>query len=246
MASELIVSGITTSTPVATLPSTIPGLVVWAYFGSTFATDNTNLAPGGAPFVNIGTGPERIAPNYCRMWYNAAIRSGWRRDVEGSDGPVTIVAVGRATLASAGVQQLIGDARLYLSPKEVETANANDPAVSSYRFSTAGPVHPITTALAWRAYALTEPASGVSGTSRIMDLTGDAETTTVQNGQTSVIGSDNYLSFGTAAGAASGSKRMDIAWAAAVAGTQMTRANILSQILAPARTILALRGITGV
>lgn len=246
MGTEVIVNGLTSADPIAIVPPTIPGLFVWAYFGSIFSTDNNNLAPGGAAFANIGSGPELIAENYIRCWYNAAIRSGWNRYGDSTGEAMTIVAVGRTTRSSVGTQPLCGSAELYLSPREVELANGSVPTISNYSGSTAGPYLTVSTTLDWRAYALTEPAAGVSGTARVMDLTGDAEATSVRNGAVLVPDTENYLTFGTVDGAASGSVRMDIAFAAAVLGSQMSKAGILADIMPAVRATLALRGITGV
>ena len=247
MAAKLIVTGMAPSNPIALTPPTISGLIAWVYFGNLFGSDNTNIAPGGSAFVNVGSGPEAVEENYVRCWYNAASRTAWRRYTDGSDGAVTLVAVGRATIRyGSAVANLIGDSRVSMMPKQIETANSSLPSISSYRFAVAGPVLTIPTAMEWRAYALTEPAGGVAGTSRIMDLTADAEATASQNGQTSNNGSDNYMTFGTVGGNSSGSRKMDIAFAAIVAGTQMSKADIQSDIMTPARSVLALRGISGV
>lgn len=246
MGVEVIVDGLVSPDPISIIPPTISGLVVWAYFGSIFSSDNTNLAPGGAAFANVGSGPEATETNYIRCWYNAAIRSGWRRYFDGSDGSVTIVAVGRTTGNAAGAQALCGDARLYISPKEIELANGSVPSVSNIRAGTANPFLSVTTTRSWRAYALTEPAAGVSGTSYVMDLTADAEATTSQNGISSNPDATNYLMFGTLDGASSGSRRMEIAAAVVVAGSQLSKATITADIMPALRAALALRGITGV
>jgi hypothetical protein len=246
MGSEIIVTGLTSADPIAIVPPTISGLIVWAYFGSIFSTDNTNLAPGGTTFGNIGSGPEAIEENYIRCWYNAALHSGWNRYGDSAGEAMTIVAVGRTTRASVGTQPLCGSAELYLSPREVELANGSVPTISNYTALVADPYLTVPTTLGWRAYALTEPAAGVSGTARVMDLTGDAEATSVRNGAILIPDAGNYLAFGTVDGAAAGSVRMEIAFAAAVLGSQMSRADILADIMPAARATLALRGITGV
>lgn len=245
MASELVVTGLVAADPIAIIPPTIPGLVVWSYFGTIFSTDNTNLAPSGAAFADIGTGPEAIESNYIRCAYEAGIRSGWRRYFDGADGPCTIVAIGRTTGAAAGAQGLCGDARLYISPKEIEIANGSVPSVSNIRAGTADPFLTVPTTLDWRAYALTEPAAGVSGTSYIMDLTANTEATTAQNGISSNPDASNYLSFGVLIGAGVNVRRMEIAFAAVIDGTQMSKADILSDIIVPQRATMASRGITG-
>ena len=246
MTSIYTVSGLTVPAPVTNVIPSVTGLVAWSYFGSTFSRDNTNIAPGGAAFVNIGSGPEAIAANYIRCWYNASIRTAWKRGVNGSNGAVTLIAVGRATISSASTQALIGDARIFVSPKQVETANGSVPSVSAYRSNVAGPSHTITSALTWRAYAVTEPASGVSGTTHAMDLTAGTETTAAKTGVSSVTGTDNYMSFGTVEGNSTGSKRMDIAFGAIVTGRQMTLTEIEDEIMGYARVDLAARGITGI
>lgn len=246
MGTEVIVTGLTSSDPIAIVPPTISGLIVWAYFGSIFSTDNTNLAPGGTAFGSIGSGPEAIEENYIRCWYNAALHSGWNRYDDSAGEPMTIVAVGRTTRSSVGTQPLCGGAELYLSPREVELANGSVPSISNYSGSTASPYLTVPTTLGWRAYALTEPAAGVSGTARVMDLTGDAEATSVRNGAILVPDAGNYLAFGTVDGAAAGSARMEVAFAAAILGSQMSKADILADIMPAARATLALRGITGV
>lgn len=246
MATELVVNGLVSSSPISIVPSTLSGLVIWSYFGSIFSTDNTNIAPGGAAFANVGSGPEAVEENYIRCWYNASIRSAWQRYSDGSDGAVTIVAVGRTTGNAVGGQCLCGDARVYISPKEIELANGSVPSVSNVRAGTADPFLTVTTTRDWRAYALTEPAAGVSGTSYIMDLTGDAEATTNQNGVSSNPDAGNYMMFGTASGFSTGSRRMEIAFGAVRTGTQMSKADILSDIMPSVRATLALRGITGV
>jgi len=246
MGSEIIVDGLVSDDPIAIIPPTISGLIIWAYFGSIFSSDNTNLAPGGAAFANVGSGPEAIKENYIRCWYNAAIRSGWNRYYDGSDTAITIVAVGRTTGSSAATQALCGDAALYITPKEIELANGNVPSVSSKRAATADPYLTVTTTLGWRAYALTEPAAGVSGTSYIMDLTADTEATKVDTGVSSTPGADNYISFGTVNGNSTGSRRMEIAAAVVVAGSQLSKATITADIMPALRSTLALRGITGV
>lgn len=246
MGSEIIVTGLTSADPIAIVPPTISGLIVWAYFGSIFSTDNTNLAPGGTAFGNIGSGPEAIEENYIRCWYNAALHSGWNPYYDGAGEPMTIVAVGRTTRSSVGAQPLCGSARLFLSPREVELANGRVPSISSYSDTLADPCLTVPTTLGWRAYALTEPAAGVSGTARVMDLTGDAEATSVRSGAILVPDAGNYLAFGTVNGAAAGSERMEVAFAAAILGSQMSKADILADIMPAARATLALRGITGV
>jgi len=211
MGAEVIVNGLVSTNPISVIPPTIPGLVVWAYFGSIFSSDNTNLAPSGAAFANVGTGPESIESNYIRCWYQAGIRSGWQRYSDGSDGPVTIVTIGRTTGNAAGSQFLCGDGRLFVSAKEIEIANGSVPSVSSIRAGTASPYLTVPTTRAWRAYAITEPAAGVSGTSYVMDLTADAEATTVQNGVSSNPDAGNYVSFGVALNAGTGARRMEVA-----------------------------------
>lgn len=246
MGAEFIVDGLVSDDPICIIPPTISGLVVWSYFGSIFSTDNTNIAPGGAAFADIGTGPEAIEENYIRCAYQAGIRSGWRRYADAADGPCTIVAVGRTTGNAAGTQALCGDGRLYISPKEIELANGSVPSVSSLRALVANPFLTVPTTRNWRAYALTEPAAGVSGTSYVMDLTGNAEATTSQNGVSSNPDSGNYLSFGVLIGAGSTARRMEIAAAVVVAGSQLSKATILADIMPSLRATLALRGITGV
>lgn len=246
MGAEVIVNGLVSPNPISVIPPTISGLVVWAYFGSIFSSDNTNLAPSGAAFANVGSGPETVGTNYIRCWYNAAIRSGWRRYYDGSDGAVTIVVVGRTTGNAAGSQALCGDARLYVSAKEIELANGSVPSVSNIRAAVADPYLTVTTTRNWRAYALTEPAAGVSGTSYVMDLTADAEATKSQNGVSSNVDATNYLMFGTLDGASSGSRRMEVAAAVVVAGSQLSKTTINADIMPALRAALSLRGITGV
>lgn len=246
MTSVYTISSLTVPSPVTNSIPAVSGLVAWSYFGSTFSRDNTNIAPGGGAFVNIGSGPELIATNYIRCWYNAAIRTAWRRGVEGSNGAVTMVVVGRATISSASTQAMLGDSRIFVSAKQVETANGSAPSVSAYRTNTAGPYLTIPSALGWRAYAVTEPASGASGTTRVMDLTAGTEATSAVTGVSSITGTDNYTSFGTVEGNSTGSKRLDVAFGAVVAGRQMTMAQIETEIMGYARADLAARGISGV
>jgi hypothetical protein len=246
MASELSITGLVVPDPISIIPGSISGLIIWSFFGSMFSTDNTNIAPSGNAFANVGTGPEVIADNYIRCWYNAAIRSSDERYTDYSDGPITIVAVGRTTGKEASNQPLCGDSKIFLAAKEVDNDHGGIPTIASIRSTVSGPYLQVSTTTSWRAYALTEPAGGVAGTSYVMDLTGNDEATTVQTGVSSAAGAGNYLTFGTTPAAFTGSRRMDVAFVAVVMGTQMSKADIITDILTPARATLAMRGITGV
>src|SRR6478609_4550591 len=112
MALEVITSGMTVASPVAIAMGNIPGLVSLVYFGNMTPTDNTNLIAGGPAVTPIGTGPVQINSNWCRMWYNAALSSGWRRNDDGASGAVTLIAVGRASSTGSSVNCLLADATM--------------------------------------------------------------------------------------------------------------------------------------
>jgi hypothetical protein len=246
--SELILSGITPVDPVAISQPLISGLVAWAFFGSTWSSDGTNLVPGGPAIVNVGAGPLAIRSNHVSCRYDGALRLDWQRYADGGDAPITIIVVGRST--SVGMigeaHPIAGDVRLHIRTKEVDVANDNAPTVFSIRLSVQGPTLAVPTVRSWRAWALTEPAGGVAGTCRIMDLTADAEATLSAAGQSSNAGSANYFHIGTSAATATGTQGSDIAFVGVVSGQQMTRAAIQSDAMASVRSLLELRGITGV
>jgi hypothetical protein len=245
MAVEVVIPGMTVANPIAVVPPAITGLIAWAYFGNLFASDNTNLVAGGSTFANVGTGPVSINNNFCRMWYNAAISSGWRRFNDAASAPCTFVAVGKSSSATTSSNVMMGDSTMRLDMAQAIVANGSQPSLMSARGGRTTLYQTVPSATAFRAAAITEPQGGVTGIATLIDITaGVTVSSPSEGGLPSVTG--NATMFGTQPSSGAGSVQMDVAFAAIITGVQMTLAQIQAQIMPAARSMLTQRGITGV
>jgi len=237
----------TAVSPIVIEPPAIPGLAFWAYFGSG-PSDNINLVPGSRAISNIGSGPVSIQSNFITCWYNATLSSGWRRNNDSANGPFTLVGLGNQHNGAAGTCAMAGDPVFSLSIRQQEPSlggTTPPPGIAANRSALATNGLQIPSALTPCFAAMTEPGAGVSGSSVVMDFTRNTIATGPTANGVAASTAGQELVIGTSTGYGAGSIQADMYFMAIVSGVQLTQAQILAQIVTPARSMLARRGVSG-